>query len=55
MEYSNYSNVFLAKNAIELPENFGINENAIKLDESKQPLFGPIYSLRSVELEMLKT
>ena len=28
-EYSNYSNVFLAENAAELPENTGLNENAI--------------------------
>ena len=55
VEYSNYSNVFLAENAAELPENTGINEHAIKLKESKQPPFGPIYSLGPVELETLKT
>ena len=54
-EYSDYSNVFSAENAAELPENNGINEHAIKLKEGKQPLFGPIYSLGQVELETLKT
>ena len=32
-----------------------MNEHAIKLEENKQPFFGPIYSLGSVEMEMLKT
>ena len=55
MEYSNYSNIFLAENAAELPENTGINEHAIELENGKQPPFGPIYSLGPVELETLKT
>lgn len=38
-----------------LPEQVNINEHAIKLEESKQPPYGPIYSLGLVELEMLKT
>ena len=54
-EYSDYSNVFSTEHAAKLPENTGINEHAIKLEESKQPPFGPIYSLRLVELETLKT
>ena len=53
-EYSNYSNVFSAKNSAELPENTGMNEHAIKQEKDKQPLFGPIYSLGPVELETLK-
>ena len=53
-EYSDYSNIFLAENVAELPENTGINKHAIKLEESKQPVFGPIYSLCPVELETLK-
>ena len=40
---------------MELLENTGINEHAIKLEKSKQPPFGPIYSLGLVELETLKT
>ena len=54
-EYSDYSDVFSVENAAELPENTGINEHAIKLEEGKQPLFDPIYSLGPVELETLKT
>ena len=55
VEYSNYSDVFLVENATELSENNGINEHAIKLEEGKQPLFGPIYSLEPKDLETLKT
>ena len=55
MEYFNYSNVFLAKNAVELAENTGINEHAIELEEGKQSPFGPIDSLDSVKVETLKT
>ena len=39
----------------ELLENTGMNEYVIKLEEGKQPSFGPIYSLELVELETLKT
>ena len=53
-EYSIYSDVFLAENAAELPENTGINEHAIKLEEGKQPSFRLIFSLGLVELETLK-
>ena len=54
-EYSNYNNVFLAKNTVELSENTGINKYIIKPKEGKQPLFGLIYSLGPVKLETLKT
>ena len=54
-EYSDYNNIFSTENAAKLPENTGINEHAIELKEDKQPLFDPIYSLRPVELETLKT
>ena len=47
--------MFLAENAAKLPEDTGMNEHAIELEEGKQPSFGPIYSLGSVELEILKT
>ena len=39
---------------MEFPENTGINEHAIELEEGKQPSFGPIYNLGPVELETLK-
>ena len=54
-EYTNYANVFLFDLAMELPKNTSINKYAIKLHESKQPLYRPIYSLGPVELETLKT
>ena len=54
IEYSNYSDVFSAENAVDLLENTRINEYAMKLEEGKQLLFSPIYSLGLVELETLK-
>ena len=54
-KYSNYSNIFLVENAVELPENTGINKHIIKLKKDKQLSFGSIYSLEPVELETLKT
>ena len=54
-KYSNYSNIFSAEYIMELPENTRINEYAIQLEEDKQLSFGPIYSLRLVKLETLKT
>ena len=35
-------------------EHIGMNDHFIKLEEGKQPLFRPIYSLGPVELETLK-
>ena len=55
VEYSDYSDVFSVENIAELPENTGINEHTIKLEEDKQPLFGSIYNLGPMELEILKT
>ena len=54
-EYFDYSNIFLAEIAAELPENTRMNEHTIELKEGKQLLFEPIYSLGPVELETLKT
>ena len=54
-EYSDYSNVFSAKNKAGLLENTEMNEHVIKLKKGKQPLFGSIYSLGPVEWETLKT
>ena len=55
MEYSDYNDVFSTENAAKLPENTGMNEHTIELEEGKQLIFGPIYSLGPVELETLKT
>ena len=53
--YSDFADVFSEKLANVLPERTGANEHAIKLEEGKQPSYGPIYSLGPVELEALKT
>ena len=53
-EYSNYSNVFSAKNTVELLKNSKMNEHAIELEKDKQLSFRLIYSLAQVELEILK-
>ena len=37
-EYSDYSNIFLAEYAMELPKNTEINEHVIELKEGKQLL-----------------
>ncbi len=53
-KYADFADVFSPKLATELPEHTGINDHAIKLVDNRQPLYGPIYSLGSVELETLK-
>ena len=54
-KYADYADVFSFDLAMELPENIGILEHAIKRHDGKQPPYGPIYSLGPVELETLKT
>ena len=54
-EYLHFANVFLKKSANILAKQTGANEHTIELEESKQPSYGPIYSLRLVELKTLKT
>ena len=54
-EYSDFSNVFLEKKALILLEVIELNQYAIELQESQQPLYGPIYSLGPVEFKTLKT
>ena len=54
-EYSDFADIFLKKSAEVLPECTGVNEHTIELEDSKQPPYGPIYSLGPVELETLKT
>ena len=55
VEYSDFADIFLEKSANVLPEQTGANEHAIELEEGKQPSYGPIYSVRPVELETLNT
>ena len=47
--------MFSKKSAIVLLEYIKINTHTIDLEEDKQPLYRPIYSLRLVELEIFKT
>ena len=54
-EYSNFSNFFSSNSTAELPEDTGINDHPIDLLDDKQSPFGLIYSLKLVELEILKT
>ena len=54
-EYFDHNKIFSAKNAVELLEHTRINDYAIKLEENKQSLSSPIYSLGLVELKILKT
>ena len=53
-EYLDFADVFSPDLASKLPEHSGINNHAVKLVDSQQPLYGPIYSLGPVELETLK-
>ena len=54
IKYFDFSNVFSSDSAAELPEHTRVNNCPINLLDDKQLLCGPIYSLRLVELEMLK-
>ena len=54
-EYSDFSDVFSSDSTAELLEHAGINDHPINLLNNNQLLYGPIYSLGSVELEKLKT
>ena len=54
-KYSNFSDVFLEKKASILSKAIEFNQHNIKLQESQQLPYGPIYRLGPVELETLKT
>ena len=54
VEYSDFADVFSLGLASELSEHPGINDHTIELVNSQQPPYGPIYSLRPVELKTLK-
>lgn len=54
-KYSDYINDFSTKLIAKLLKHININDHAIKLEEDiKQLLYGLIYSLKLMELEMLK-
>lgn len=54
-KYLDYPDVFLFDLAMELHKNTGINKYVIKLVEGKQLFYKPIYSLKLIKLENLKT
>ena len=54
-KYLDFADVFSKKLANVFLEQTRANEHVIELEEGKQPLYGPIYSLGPVELETLKT
>ena len=54
IKYSDFTDVFLDKKALMLPEHTKLNEYAINLKNCKQPPYGPIYSLGLMELKTLK-
>ncbi len=53
-EYTDFVDVFSPKLVVELSEHTRINDHIIKLVNDRQPLYGSIYSLGLVELEILK-
>ena len=54
-KYFNFLNIFSSNSAAKLPEYIGINNYSINLLEDKQLVYDLIYSLKLVELNMLKT
>ena len=54
VKYFFYSNIFLVENITKVLKYFKINDYIIELKKDKQSSFSSIYSLGSVELEILK-
>lgn len=55
LKYIDFANIFSKKLAKVFLEQIGINKYIIKLENSKQLFYRPIYRLKPVELEILKT
>ena len=53
-KYVDFTNVFSLDLAFKLSKHPSINNHTIKLGDSQQPLYGSIYGLRLIELELLK-
>ena len=53
-KYADFTDIFLPKLAIKLPEYIKINNHAIKFVDDWQLPYGPIYCLSFIELEILK-
>ena len=54
-KYSDFINVFSPNLTVELTKNTSINKYTIKLEDSKQLHYRPVYNLGLIELEILKT
>lgn len=54
-EYLNYVDIFSKELVMKLFKCFNINKHLISLEPSKQPPYAQIYSLKLVELKILKT
>ena len=44
-KYSDFADVFSEKKVLVLPEHTKLNKHVINLEDGKQPLYGPMYSL----------
>ena len=55
IEYFDFAEIFSSELILELPEHTGINNHTMELVDNKQQSYGPIYSLKPIELETLKT
>lgn len=53
-EYFDYADIFSLDLTIKMPDNTGINKNAIKLVKGKWLLYGFIYTFNLIELKTLK-
>lgn len=53
-KYSDYIEVFLSKLITKLSEYIGIKNHVIQLKNDNRPFYGSIYSIVSMELELLK-
>ena len=54
-EFLDTADFFLEESANILPEQTGVNEHAIKLNEGKQLLYRLVYSSEPVEFKIFKT
>ena len=54
-KYFDFADVFWEQKSSMLLKRTEFNQYAIELQDDKQPPYGPIYSLKPMELETLKT
>ena len=54
IKYTDFANIFSLDLMSKLLKHSGINDYTIKIVDSQQPLYRPIYRLEPVELKILK-